>query len=167
MTARIEQAVEDIDDTIRQIRTTIFALESASTAVGTREHVVALTREMASILSYPVHVRFEGPVDTIVSEALREHLMAALREALTNVAKHAQATRVDVLVRAGDRLELEVRDDGVGCGEPGSASGRGIANLAARAQALGGDSVITPRQGGGTIVLWHAPIPKADGTNGG
>jgi signal transduction histidine kinase len=158
LTARIEQAVEDIDDTIRQIRTTIFELESASTAVGTREHVAALAREMRPILHHPVHLRFEGPVDTSVSEALRDHLMAALREALTNVAKHAHATRVDVLVRAGDQLELEVLDDGVGRRESDSSSGRGVANLAARAQSLGGDAVIMPRQGGGTAVLWHVPL---------
>ena len=166
VTERVHQAVDDIDDTIRQIRTTIFAMQRASPAVGTREQVIALVRELEPLVDCPVRVRFEGPVDTLVPDALRDHLTAALREALTNVAKHARATRVDVLVRAGDNLELELLDDGIGFDARHVHPGRGLANLKARAQSLGGDAYITPREGGGTAIRWHVPMAEIGGAPG-
>ena len=159
---RIQQAVEDIDDTIQQVRTTIFALESASPAAGTRQHVVAIVREMEPMLGCPVRVRFEGPVDTVVSNALRDHLTVALGEALTNAAKHARSGHVDVLLRAGDYLELEVVDDGVGFTD-GDGAERGLSNLIARARSSGGDATISPRPGGGTAIFWRVPISHVAG----
>jgi signal transduction histidine kinase len=163
---RVHHAVEDIDDTIRQIRTTIFALEHTAPAAGTRQRVFAVVREMEAILGCPVRVRFEGPVDTVVPDPFAEHLIAVLREALTNAAKHARADHVDVLVRAGEELELEVVDDGIGLRDAAGRDGHGLRNMAARAGSLGGGSTIAPRPGGGTAVRWHVPLPAVDAPGG-
>jgi signal transduction histidine kinase len=155
---RLQRSVVDLDETIRQIRTTIFGLETIGLDGGAREEVMALVREMEPAVGVSVHVTFEGPVDSVVSATLYQHLLAALREALSNVARHARASRVDVTLRAHDDLVLQVLDDGVGIDVGASDGGHGLENLAARAAALGGQATITTREGGGTVVLWRVPL---------
>jgi signal transduction histidine kinase len=87
-------------------------------------------------------------------------MLAALREALSNVARHAQASRVDVVVTVaiGRELILRVTDDGVGPPAPDQPRGRGLDNMAARAGRPGGSCQIgaaTPR---GTELVWRVPI---------
>ena len=98
-----------------------------------------------------------GQLDTRVSGPIAEQLLAALREALANVAKHARASRVDVAVEAGHDLVLTVRDNGVGLGKPTRRSG--LANLAERAAELGGTMRATSAEGGGTELRWRVPLP--------
>ena len=99
-------------------------------------------------------MRFVGPVDTVVTGMLADHLIAVLREALANAAKHAQASRVEVLVQFADGiLSLVVTDDGVGISESGRLSG--LANVTARADELGGRCVIERiGESGGTRLRW-------------
>ena len=153
---RIQQSVEDLDATIRQVRTTIFALEKDR--AGVRDDVLSITDAMTPVLGFAPRVAFEGPVDNLVSTQVAHHLLAALREMLANVARHARAGRVDVVVRVGDGLVLEVLDDGVGIPELRSGRGRGLVNLAARAAALRGGMTIDARPEGGTAVIWHVPL---------
>jgi signal transduction histidine kinase len=118
--------------------------------------VLALAAERTETLGFEPRVRFDGPVDTIVGSDLAEHLLAALRELLSNVTRHARATAVEVRVRAALEVTLTVIDDGAGLrGEGGT--GRGLANLLARATSLGG--TFTLRQGDerGTVAVWLVP----------
>jgi signal transduction histidine kinase len=163
VTDRLQRAVVDLDETIRQIRATIFGLETTATNGGVREEVMVLVREMEPTVGVSIHVTFEGPVDTVASGPLSHHLLAALREALSNVARHARASRVDVRVGAGADLVLEVLDDGIGLGPDARDRGHGLANLATRAVALGGNATITAREGGGTAVRWRVPIGEDGG----
>src|SRR5213075_2297960 len=97
-------AVEDLDTTIRQIRSAIFGLEVARIAGGTlRTQVLAVGDEASRTLGFTPQVRFTGTVDTSVSAEISEHLLSTLREALSNVARHAHADSVEV--------ELDVEDD--------------------------------------------------------
>ncbi|MFZ0179396.1 MAG: GAF domain-containing protein [Candidatus Dormiibacterota bacterium] len=112
---KIQAAVDDLDATIREIRGVIFELQASERGqFGCRVGVLALAAEMTTTLGFEPHVRFDGPVDTIVGSELAEHLLAALRELLSNVARHAHAGAVDIRIRAGIEVVLTVEDDGMG-----------------------------------------------------
>src|SRR5690606_18995787 len=157
---RIEAAVDELDRTIRRIRTTIFELHAPPLGGRSlRREVADICAEASRALGFSPDVIIDGPVDTVSSEAVVEHAGAALRELLANVARHARADRATVTVRAaGGWLTLRVEDDGVGPGDIGNG-GRGVANLRARAAALGGTFSIRPGAERGTEALWEAPVP--------
>jgi PAS domain S-box-containing protein len=157
---RLTLAIDEIDATIHDLRSAIFSLHSRRPAgSGARDEVLALINEMARTLGFHPSVRFEGLVDTEITPHLRDELIASLREALTNVAKHAQASRVQVLLAVADDIAFMVVDDGVGIpANPGP--GHGLGNMLGRAEALGGSCEIARFQNGGTRVSWHVPRPS-------
>jgi signal transduction histidine kinase len=156
---RVEKAVDALDETIREIRSAIFELQShgQAEALPVRARILEIVDEMTDSLGYPPGVRMAGQLDARVSGPVAEQLLAALREALANVAKHARASRVDVAVEAGQDLVLTVKDNGVGLGRPTRRSG--LANLAERAAELGGTMRATSAEGGGTELAWRVPLP--------
>ena len=156
---RVEKAVDALDETIREIRSAIFALQSHGQAelLPVRGRILGIVEEMTDSLGYPPGLRMAGQLDTRVSGPIAEQMLAALREALANVAKHASASRVDVAVEAGHDLVLTVRDNGVGLGK--STRRSGLANLAERATELGGTMRATATEGGGTELEWRVPLP--------
>jgi PAS domain S-box-containing protein len=159
-TERLQQAVSDIDDTIRSIRSSIFTLEDRSEHMpGLRRQVLAVASDASRALGFEPSVRFTGPVDTLTSEAVTDSLVAALREALANVARHAHATESNVTVTAADDIVLVVDDDGGGAASFQRAGGHGVANLHERARMLGGRASITARSPRGTRVEWSVPTP--------
>jgi signal transduction histidine kinase len=156
--ARIQDAVEDLDETVRHIRTVIFGLETAAArGDGLRHRILTLTREASGALGFLPEVLFTGPVDTMIDEPMGRELLATIREALSNVARHAGASSVTVEVEAGPEIVLRVSDDGRGL--PAELrNGLGLRNMASRAEALGGR--FDARQGsngGGTVVEWTVP----------
>jgi len=157
---RIQQAVEDLDDTVREIRTAIFELHTPrGPGISLRRQFLDLVDEMASVLGFSPVLRFDGPVDTMVPSDVGEQARAVLREALSNVARHAGATHVDVDVVAKDGiLSVIVADNGTGLPAEHRVGGRGMGNMASRAQALGGSFSAEPRAGGGTVVEWLVPV---------
>jgi signal transduction histidine kinase len=157
---RLQQHIDDIDETMRQIRSLIFAIDGAgSSSPSLRRDVLDLVAESARMLGFKPAVHFDGPIDTLVPENVAGHLLAVLREALSNVARHAGATHVDVTVRADDNLSLEVVDDGRGVAlEPGGG-GNGLRNMMRRAQELGGRADIGPGADRGTTLQWVVPLP--------
>jgi signal transduction histidine kinase len=158
---RVQLAVDELDETIRQIRSTIFALESRRIpGRSLREEILALTREAAAGLGFEPRVRFEGLIDHLVGEAVGVQLLAVLRESLSNVVRHAGASRVIVAVEvtAVDLVALVI-DDGVGAGDGVRPGGKGLASLHHRAEALGGTLEIHAGAGGvGTTIRWHVPL---------
>jgi signal transduction histidine kinase len=156
---RLTQAIADLDTTMRDIRSTIFALQTADRGThGLRADVLRLVQQSENALGFTPRATFDGLVDTAVPEGIADHLLAALREALTNAAKHARARRVDVevTVDASD-VVLRVTDDGVGLGG-GRPGGLGLGNLSERAAVLGGECTVTDRAEGGTEVRWRVPL---------
>jgi len=153
---RIESAVDEIDGVIRQLRSAIFDLESLPTDDGVRRAILDLAQELRPVVGATVRVNFEGAVDAAVGPRVSEHLLASLREALTNVGKHAQASTVVVLVAADDDVRFEVIDDGVGISGEGG-DGHGLRNLRNRAEKLNGTLEVTVPEGGGTRLVWRVP----------
>ena len=157
---RLDRVVDELDETIREIRQTIFALHEPvdGHGMGARTRVMREVRQSASLLGFEPSVRFVGPVDALVPAPLCDQVVAALREALTNAAKHARAATVIVRLSVEDPyLTLTVIDDGVGLPDGGRRSG--IANLEARAMELGGDCRIERvSEDGGTRLVWRALI---------
>lgn len=153
---RLDKSVADLDDTIKAIRGTIFELQDRS-GDSLRAAVRKLVKEYVPVLGFTPVVRTSGPVDTAVSHALGAQLLAVLREAVSNVARHALAdgAEVDVLV-AGDRLELRVADDGVGLAAEVSESG--LRNARRRADDLGGTLEVSRVGERGTVLVWRVPL---------
>ncbi|MFF3953914.1 GAF domain-containing sensor histidine kinase [Streptomyces sp. NPDC001890] len=164
----VGRAVDELDVTIQEIRTAIFALqqEPAEAPSGLRTRVLREINMAAVPLGFKPSHRFLGPVDALVGELTGKNLIAALREALSNAFRHAEASLIDVVVDATATLpdgrnavRLSVADDGVGIPEGGRRSG--LRNLARRAESLGGASWFGPgigEDGGGTTVVWEAPL---------
>jgi len=157
---RLHRAVADIDDTIRSIRSSIFSLEDRpDDDAGLRSRVLEVVAEATPALGFEPSVRFEGPVETLANDDITENIVATLREALANVARHAHATRARVTVTAGEDIGLIVDDDGVGGSTFQRDGGHGVANLSERARMLGGQASVTPLSPNGTRVDWRVPTP--------
>lgn len=156
---RIKQRVADLDRTIRQIRTRIFELRGPldASAPGLRHRILEIVGELAPALSFEPRVAFSGLIDTQVSAELADDVAALVREALSNVVKHARARRVDVDVDVSiSSLTVVVADDGVGV--PAAAERSGLANLQARARRHDGSFEVQPGPTGGTTLTWKAPL---------
>jgi signal transduction histidine kinase len=153
--------VEDIDQTIRDIRTSIFFLQQrTNTAPSLRGDVLRVISEAGMLLGYEPTVRLEGPLDSVVPPDVHLSLVATLRESLSNVVRHANAHRVWVTVRVdvtAERLEMLVKDDGQGLPD-GQFRHSGLTNMAHRAHRLGGRCHIYTAQEGGTRVFWAIPL---------
>jgi signal transduction histidine kinase len=158
-TARIEQAVDDLDLTVRHIRTAIFGLETTrSRTDGVRNRVLGLVREAADSLGFEPRVLLDGAIDTGVSDGTANELVATLREAITNAVKHAHASELYIEVLAADDLLLRVTDDGIGPPDETSTRGHGLRNMALRAEKLGGTFSLRAAEPTGTLVEWRAPL---------
>ncbi|MFD3484885.1 GAF domain-containing protein [Streptomyces sp. NPDC058665] len=158
---RIQRVVDDLDDTIKVIRSTIYGLrESDRGRGGLRARVVTETDRAAEALGFTPALRMTGLLDTDVPAEYAGHLLAVLGEALSNAARHAHATAVDVGVDVSDRtLRLRVRDNGRGI-DPATTRRSGLANLRQRAENLGGDFSTSSNQPSGTILAWSVPLPS-------
>lgn len=158
--ARVEGVVDDLDETIRHIRSAIFSLEVRDAGHSIREKVLATCREAAGPLGFAPRTAFDGPVDTSIGPSLTADVVATLREALTNVARHADATAADVFLGAGGHeVVLRVTDDGVGPPGEVAGDGRGLRNMAARAERHGGDATLRPGPPSGAVLEWRVPLP--------
>lgn len=161
---RLEQVIDDLDETVRQVRSTIFELQSARLpGRSLRQEVLDVCVESVPALGFEPIVHFEGAIDALVDAFLTDHVLAVLREALANVARHAQASSVEVHVRGSeDQLEVIVTDDGIG--PPAEAveaavtrgEGNGLRNMRARAARVGGTVTVERAETGGTRIRWTA-----------
>ena len=160
--SRIESAIDQLDTTVREIRTAIFELQATDVVDSSaRRKLLALGAEVAEAIGKAPTFRFEGPVDTLLGADELAQVVAVVREGLSNVARHAPmaASTVEVSV-VGGLLIVLVEDAGPGPG-PARPEGRGLANLAARARQLGGVSALEAGTDGGTRLRWEVPLPAA------
>lgn len=155
---RVSDAIEQVDQTIREVRNTIFSLSiPAGAAQRLRAQVLEAIEEAGVGLGFQPSVTFDGPIDSAVPDTVVPHVLACVREALSNVSRHAQASAVDLqIVVTGDLLIVSVTDNGVGVGSPRRSSG--LANLEERARILGGAFEVWSPSAGGTHLKWTARI---------
>lgn len=157
---RIASAVDDLDLTVRYIRSAIFGLETtrSTSRPSLRARLLDLTADARTSLGFDPKVLFDGPVDTLVSDPVAADLVAVLREALSNVARHAGATAVQVELTVGDEgVALTVVDDGVGVPTDVPVTGLGLRNMAKRAADWGGSMEVRPGADGGSVLDWRIP----------
>jgi signal transduction histidine kinase len=157
--SRLQDAIDELDNTIRQIRSTIFALQTPreSSAPSLRAQIVDLVEGARGHLGFMPGLQMEGRLDTRVSAEVGEHLLAVLRESLSNIVRHAKASKACVSAEAGDdRLTLLIEDNGIGLPADGRRSG--LRNLKERATRLGGEFDVDSLKEGGTRVRWSVPL---------
>jgi len=159
---RVSRSVDALDDTIKEIRSAIFALQTHAAAkpADMRARILFVAQEMAQALGFAPSLHLQGTLDAPIPEEIIEHMLTALRESLSNAARHASATSVAVTVAVTDDLVLTVIDDGVGIAPGGRRSG--LRNLEQRAGALGGSLTINAPDGGGTELIWRVPLPETE-----
>jgi len=154
---RIAKVVDQLDETIHDIRNTIFGLSQPGAARGLRAQIIGLAREAETTLGFVPTVDFDGPVDSGVPDHIVPHVLACVREGLSNAARHAQASTVAIrVVLAAATLIVTVSDNGRGTGPLTRSSG--LSNLRERARMFEGTCEISPRAGGGTQLEWKVKI---------
>jgi len=155
---RVRSVVGQLDETVRDIRTTIFDLHTA----GADEHAESTRRRLSDAVAeltadrLRATVRMSGAVDTLLTGALAADVEAVLREAVSNAARHSGAEHLTVTLDVADTVVLDVVDDGCGIPEPVARSG--LRNLEERARARGGSCEVEALPEGGTRLRWCAPI---------
>jgi signal transduction histidine kinase len=157
LAARLDPVVDELTGVLNELREIARGLHPAALAEGgLRLALKALARRSA------VPVRLEARVDGRLPEPVELAAYYAVSEALTNTARHARATAVDVEVAAADGvLRVRVRDDGRGGADP--IRGSGLVGLTDRIEALGGRLSVDSRPGAGTTVQVALPIGEAAG----
>jgi PAS domain S-box-containing protein len=163
---RLAGVVDELDQTVREIRTVIFGLQAdLQTAGGVRAEVLRIVAEERLVLGFEPRVHFEGIIESM-PEPVASQLLPILREALTNVGRHARATSVHVTVNVGRAVTLRVVDNGIGFpegrGDPPptvGGGGNGIRNARQRAEALGGWFLVGRGEHSGTVLEWCVPLP--------
>lgn len=169
---RLQTAVDDLDDTVRHIRTTIFELQQARLpGRSVRQEILDLVGEAREGIGFEPVVRFDGPIDLSVPAVVADHLLAVVRESLANATKHAEAGWLEVRLRVtATELVLEVEDDGRGIPDARLAAnadedgagleGHGLRNLRERAERMGGSMEVLRPAAGGTLVVWRVPLDR-------
>ncbi|MDH6545354.1 GAF domain-containing sensor histidine kinase [Streptomyces sp. SPB4] len=157
---RVGRAVDDLDETIKIIRSTIFGLRTKDreSGPGLRARAARAVGDAATSLGHPPRLSMEGLLDTDVPARLADHVVAVLGELLSNAARHARATRVGVTLRAArGEIVLTVSDNGTGIPAQGRRSG--LRNLDERARDMDGTFTIESPEEGGSRLVWRAPLP--------
>jgi signal transduction histidine kinase len=154
---RITAVTDDLDTTIREIRAAIFQLQHRSDKEDLRADIRGIATEYAPMFGFAPKVDVRGPINSAVSSRIRSQLLAVIRESLSNAARHAKASsvQVDITVRDGRAVVLVV-DNGIGTGEITRESG--LRNIRERAEDLGGAVVLRGNDPSGTVVEWSVPL---------
>ncbi len=152
---RINTAVDQLDETIKDIRRTIYELGNPERPADLRDEVDITVTEMLPSLGFHPRIRTNGAVHSGVSDRVRPHLLAVLRESLSNIGRHAGASAASVTLEVTDEIVLTVSDDGRGLST--DHQGNGLPNMRARATELGGTCEIFPGRDAGVTLVWRVP----------
>lgn len=158
--SRLENAVDEIDTIIKEIRTSVFTLGAARREGSLGQELGDIIAQSARVLGFSPRLNIQGPLENLISPRLRPDLTAALRESLANVARHSQATMVSVDIIVQDySVVVRVIDNGRGLPADFEANpGNGLRNLRTRAEGHGGSCVIESPGDSGTRIEWSVPL---------
>jgi PAS domain S-box-containing protein len=162
---KLEEVIDDIDRIISEVRTIVFTLGTSGRRGALGQELADVVAQASRVLGFTPSLRMVGPVETVLHDEVRTEMVASMREALGNVARHADATQAQVVVSLEDHcVVLTVTDNGVGppadCAQ--LRAGHGLKNLQSRAEAFGGTCVLVARSGGdsdvpGAELRWSVP----------
>ncbi|HEV2780003.1 MAG TPA: GAF domain-containing protein [Actinophytocola sp.] len=157
---RVGQAVEQLDATVREIRTSIFDLHTTpeDSAVSLRRRLLDVVAELSSGTGVAPAVRISGAVDTLVPDAVGDHVVAVLSDALTNAVLHARANEITVVIEAGAELVLDVVDNGIPL--PAEIARTARQSAQRRAEHCGGSADLGIPAAGGNQLTWRAPLQR-------
>ncbi|MFZ2528849.1 MAG: GAF domain-containing protein [Rhodococcus sp. (in: high G+C Gram-positive bacteria)] len=158
VTEVVQRAVEQLDRTVREIRTTIFDLHTTGAAASTslRRRLLDVVGDLSIHSAVAPNVQFVGPIDTLVPHRIHPHAEAVLREGLSNALRHSQSDQITIAVTADDTFSIEIADNGTGL--PATTHRSGLANLERRAEQCAGLCTVGPGPDGGTRVVWTVPL---------
>jgi two-component system, NarL family, sensor histidine kinase DevS len=152
--AEIERTVDHLDEAIREIRNVIFEVSTRNKIDrGVRAEIMRVLSDARNALGFEPRIQMDGVIEAIPDD-VSAHLLPSLREALSNVARHAHASAVQVFIHARDGVVMRVVDNGVGLREQ-QGSGLGLSNVASRAASLGGSLHLAPNPSGGAALEWR------------
>ena len=161
--AKLDRAVDELDAAITDIRHTIFALHRVPGGRPLSAEIATVCGDAAVTLGFPPDLQLSGPVAD-VPEAISAELLSVVREALSNVARHASASSVQVTVTVDVDVSVVVTDDGRGV--PDGVVRSGLGNLARRAEGRGGTFRMGPGATRGATLEWRVPLTQGSGTTG-
>ncbi|HEX7304701.1 GAF domain-containing sensor histidine kinase [Lentzea sp.] len=153
---RVQKAVNSLDETVLEIRTSIFDLQAADDDTGLRRRLLGIVAELTESTPVSPAVRMSGTIDNLVPDHIGEHAEAVVRELVSNGLRHAHATEMTLTVEASDVLVISMVDNGVGM--PPHVARSGLRNLEQRAAGYGGTCTASAEAGGGTRVIWQVPL---------
>ncbi|SDO60719.1 GAF domain-containing protein [Lentzea jiangxiensis] len=153
---RVQKAVNQLDQTVLEIRTSIFDLQADSGDTGLRRRLLDIVAELTEGAELTPAVRMSGTIDSLVPDYIGEHAEAVVRETVSNALRHSRATELTLTVEAGDSLIISMVDNGLGM--PAEVARSGLRNLEQRATALNGVLTVGGEPGGGTRVTWRVPL---------
>ena len=160
---RLDSIVADVDDIISEVRTIVFTLGDSGAEGALGQELADVVGKARRVLGFTPTLRLDGPVDSVLTPEIRTEMIASMREALGNVARHAHATQANVRVTVAEgQVVMTVRDDGVGPpSDHGELNhGHGLRNLRQRAEALGGTCVLRRADHGGAELRWSVPFAR-------
>lgn len=158
--AGLDSVIDEIDRVITEVRTIVFTLGNSANRGALGQDLADVVAQANRVLGFTPALRLNGPVESVLSDEMSVEMVASMREALGNVARHASASKVDVTVAVeSDQVVMRVADDGVGPPTDGgrSTGGNGLINMQARAAALGGDCTLEAGDGSGAVLTWCVP----------
>lgn len=163
LASKLEAVVDEVDQIISEVRTIVFTLGPGGRRGALGQELTDVVAQASRVLGFTPALRIEGPVETLLSDEIRTEMVASMREALGNVARHAHATHASVVIGiVDDQVVMTVTDNGVGPPEDEATKlgGHGLNNLMSRAAAFGGTCTLTRRpaaEGSGAVLRWAAP----------
>jgi PAS domain S-box-containing protein len=157
--ARLEPVIGDIDRIISEVRTIVFTLGPSSRHGSLGQDLADVMAQSSRVLGFTPSLRLEGPVDSVITDDIRTEMIASMREALGNVARHARASTASVVVALDEgRISMTVTDNGIGPPDNGGVGGHGLDNLRQRARSLGGICELVDAPRGGAMLVWTVPF---------
>ena len=154
---RIAATINDLDDTIRELRAAIFRLGQHDERRTLSAQITELVHERSRHLGFEPVLRFVNDVDTL-PDFIADQLVATVTEGLSNVVRHANATAAEVHIeRIPNGVSLQISDDGIGLPDEPKRSG-GLSNMMWRAAELGGSCSVSPNEPAGTRLVWNVPV---------
>jgi signal transduction histidine kinase len=154
---RIRTTIDELDDTIRELRQAIFRIGQDGATRSLTTQITALVHDRSRHLGFEPTLKVSGDVDSL-PDFIAEQVIATVTEGLSNVVRHARATTATVVLeRSEGRLVLEITDDGRGLPDGPKQSG-GLSNMMWRAAELGGSCTVGPNEPTGTSLRWNVPV---------